>query len=244
MNLFEVIPAIDIINGECVRLSMGDYKVVTKYSTNPVEIAKGFESLGFKKLHLVDLDGAKGDSSVNLMVLEKIAASTSMEIQFGGGIKSEESALRAFESGAGSVICGSLAVKDRELFLSLLSEQGPDRIILGVDVKDELVYINGWKEKTNNTIYDFISSFTEFGLKKVICTDIAKDGMLKGPSLDLYKALYQKFPRLRIVASGGVANNEDIIALSKSGASGVVVGKAFYEKRIDVKKLVEWLQRG
>jgi phosphoribosylformimino-5-aminoimidazole carboxamide ribotide isomerase len=244
MNLFEVIPAIDIIDGECVRLSMGDYGVVTKYSSNPVEVAQSFESFGFRKLHLVDLDGAKGDSSVNLKVLEKIAASTSMEIQFGGGIKSEESALRAFESGAGSVICGSLAVKDRDLFLSLLTNQGPDRVVLGVDVKEELVYINGWKEKTNNTIYDFISSFTEFGLKKVICTDIAKDGMLSGPSLDLYKSLTERFAELIVIASGGVSDIKDIKALSRSGAAGVVVGKAFYEKRIDIENLVEWLQRG
>jgi phosphoribosylformimino-5-aminoimidazole carboxamide ribotide isomerase len=244
MDLFEVIPAIDIIEGECVRLSMGDYAVVTKYSSNPVEVAQGFESLGFRKLHLVDLDGAKGDSSVNLKVLEKIAASTSLEIQFGGGIKSEESALRAFDSGAGSVICGSLAVKERNMFLSLLSSEGPERIILGVDVKDKLVYINGWKEQTNNNIYDFISSFTEFGLKKIICTDIAKDGMLSGPSLDLYKSLSERFSELKVIASGGVSGNEDIQALAHSGASGVVVGKAFYEKRIDIKNLVEWLQRG
>lgn len=244
MGLFNVIPAIDIIGGECVRLSMGNYDIVTKYSSNPVDVAKGFESLGFAKLHVVDLDGAKGDSSINLKVLEKIANSTSMEIQFGGGIKNKWSAMRAFDCGARSVICGSVAVKERDLFLSLLSVVGYDRVILGVDVKDELVYINGWKTKTDNNIYDFISSFTEYGLKRVICTDISKDGMLQGPSLELYRLLVERFPELSIVASGGVSGNEDIYSLVQTGVSGVVVGKAFYEKKINIKGLLEWLQRG
>lgn len=238
---FEVIPAIDIINGECVRLSMGDYEQVKRYSTNPLDVALWFESLGFKKLHIVDLEGAKQESPVNLDVLETIASNSSLEIQFGGGIKSQAIAKRVFDSGANSIICGSIAVTKPEIVKELLDIYGFKKIVLGLDIKEGMIAINGWKNKYNNNIYDFICTYALLGIERVICTDISKDGMLAGPSFQLYEELKNRFPALTIIASGGVSNEKDIFSLAKTGLCGVVVGKAFYENKINIKELQKWL---
>jgi len=239
---FEVIPAIDIINGECVRLSMGDYEQVKKYGTNPLETALWFESLGFKKLHIVDLEGAKQERPVNLKVLEKIAANTSLEIQFGGGIKNKAIAQQVFESGAHSIICGSIAVTNPEIMRDLIDSYGAQKIILGLDLKEDKIAIKGWKEQSNNNIYEFILSYTTLGISRIICTDISKDGMLLGPSFELYKDLNTRFPQIAIIASGGVSNENDVFSLANTGASGVIVGKAFYENKINIEELQKWLQ--
>lgn len=241
-NKFEVIPAIDIINGECVRLSMGDYEQVKKYGTNPLETALWFESLGFKKLHIVDLEGAKQESPVNLAVLEKIASNTSLVIQFGGGIKTQAIAKQVFDSGAHSIICGSIAVTNPEIMRDIIENYGAQNIILGLDIKEEKIAIKGWKEKSNNNIYEFISTYTAQGINRIICTDVSKDGMLQGPAFDLYKDLSTRFPTLKIIASGGVSNEQDIFSLATTGASGVIVGKAFYENKINIEELQKWLQ--
>jgi phosphoribosylformimino-5-aminoimidazole carboxamide ribotide isomerase len=241
-NRFRLIPAIDIIGGECVRLSMGDYGQVTKYSSSPAMVAGDFEKMGFDRIHIVDLDGAKSAEPSNLQALRDIAAATGLVIQFGGGIKSMESAQRAFDSGAHSVIVGSVAVKDPGLVCRLLERYGNKRIILGIDIKEGKIAINGWKEQINSNIDEFIKSYTSIGITKIICTDISKDGMLSGPAFDLYMELRTTFPSLEIIASGGVSGMEDIIALEEAGLDGVVVGKAFYEKKIDLKKLESWLQ--
>lgn len=241
-NKFEVIPAIDIINGECVRLSMGDYDRVKRYSTNPLEIALWFESLGFKKLHIVDLEGAKQESPVNLAVLKKIASNTSLEIQFGGGVKTQAIAKQVFDSGAHSIICGSIAVTNLEIMRDLIDNYGAKNIILGLDIKEGKIAIKGWKEQSNNNIYEFISTYTSLGVSRVICTDISKDGMLLGPAYELYKDLSARFSALTIIASGGVSSEKDIFSLASTGASGVVVGKAFYENKINIEELQKWLQ--
>lgn len=241
-NRFEVIPAIDIINGECVRLSMGDYEKVTKYSSNPLETALWFESLGFEKLHIVDLEGAKQDRPANLGVLETIASNTSLKIQFGGGIKNQAIAKQVFDSGANSIVCGSIAVTNPELLIDLVKIYGAQNVILGLDIYKKKIAIKGWKEHSNNNIYDVISTYTSQGIESIICTDISKDGMLLGPSFELYKELNTRFPQLKIIASGGVSNEEEIFSLANTGACGVIVGKAFYENKINIKKLQEWLQ--
>lgn len=241
-NRFRLIPAIDIIGGECVRLSMGDYGRVTKYSSSPAKVAGDFEKMGFDRIHIVDLDGAKSAEPSNLQALQDVASTTGMVIQFGGGIKSMESAQRAFDSGAHSVILGSVAVKDPGLVCRLLERYGNKRVILGIDIKEGKIAINGWKEQINSNIYEFIKSYASMGISKIICTDISKDGMLSGPAFGLYKELRTTFSSLEIIASGGVSGMDDIIALEEAGLDGVVVGKAFYEKRIDLKKLKSWLQ--
>lgn len=241
-NRFRLIPAIDIIGGECVRLSMGDYGKVTKYSSSPAKVALEFEKMGFDRIHIVDLDGAKSAEPINLQALQDVASTTGMVIQFGGGIKSMESAQRAFDSGAHSVIVGSVAVKDPGLVCRLLEKYDNERVILGVDIKEGKIAINGWKEHINSNIYEFIKSYASMGISRIICTDISKDGMLSGPAFNLYKELRTIFPSLEIIASGGVSGMEDIIALEDAGLDGVVVGKAFYEKKIDLQKLESWLQ--
>ncbi len=241
-NKFEVIPAIDLINGECVRLSMGDYSKVKKYHRNPLESALWFESLGFKKIHIVDLEGAKQDRPVNLGVLESIANNTSLEIQFGGGIKSQAIARQVFDCGAHSIICGSIAVTNPQIMIDIINCYGCQKVILGLDIREEKISINGWKEQSNNDIYSFIFSYTLLGIDKIICTDISKDGMLSGPSFNLYKNLISKFPNVQIIASGGVSNEDDVFALANIGTSGVIVGKAFYETKIDINKIQKWMQ--
>ncbi len=240
----EVIPAMDIINGECVRLKMGDYKEVTRYGTDPLEMAQMFERMGFSRIHIVDLEGAKENSPRNLDVVKRIASNTGLKIQFGGGLKSSDSVMRAFECGVTDIICGSIAVTNRPLFESFIGTYGANKVILGVDVNEEKVYINGWKNKSDNNLYTFIDTYRLMGVTKIICTDISKDGMLSGPNFDLYNNLKSRFKGVSVTASGGVSGICDIQELSRRGIDSVVVGKAIYENKIDLEELVLWLQKG
>ena len=227
-----IIPAIDLIDAKCVRLSQGDYNQKTVYNENPLEVAKMFEDAGITRLHLVDLDGAKARHIVNYKVLETIASKTSLIIDFGGGLKSDEDLRIAFESGAQMVTGGSIAVKDRETFLHWIEIYGAEKIILGADAKDKKIAVSGWQEVSELPILDFIESYTVKGIQKVISTDIARDGMLTGPSIDLYKEIMERFPALELIASGGIASMKDIHELNEMGIPGVITGKAIYEGRI------------
>lgn len=233
----ELIPAIDLIDAKCVRLSQGDYAQTKVYNENPLEVAKAFEDVGIRRLHLVDLDGAKAHHIVNYKVLENIATHTSLEIDFGGGLKSDEDLRIAFECGAKMVTGGSIAVKSPELFEKWLQEYGGERIILGSDVKDEKIAINGWQDKTNIDIWSFLADYQAKGVRKTICTDIAFDGMLAGPSIALYRKMIERFPDLYLIASGGVSGMEDIHCLQEAGLPAVIFGKAIYEGRISLQEL-------
>lgn len=233
----EIIPAIDIIDGKCVRLTMGDYSQKTIYNENPLEVAKQFEDAGLSRLHLVDLDGAKAGAVKNWKVLEKIAGKTSLVIDFGGGIKQEADLEIVLNSGAAMATIGSLAVKSEALFVSWLDKYGADRFLLGADVKNEKIAISGWLETTDLWIYDFIRKYIEHGVQQIFCTDVSKDGKLEGPSLDLYKNILKEFPALHFIASGGVSSVDDLHRLAETGCSGVIVGKAIYEGRISLKEL-------
>jgi phosphoribosylformimino-5-aminoimidazole carboxamide ribotide isomerase len=233
----EIIPAIDIIDGKCVRLTEGDYSQKTIYSEHPLDIAKSFEAAGIKRLHLVDLDGAKAGKVTNWAVLESIAKNTGLVIDFGGGIKQESDLKIVFESGASLATIGSLAVKNPELFSSWLNIYGEDRFLLGADVKGEKIAIGGWLETTEETVFDFIDGYLQKGVQQIFCTDISKDGKLEGPSIELYQNIIQQFPELHFIASGGVSSMQDINALKMIGCSGVIVGKAIYEGRIKITEL-------
>jgi phosphoribosylformimino-5-aminoimidazole carboxamide ribotide isomerase len=233
----EIIPAIDIIDGKCVRLTQGDYEQKTIYNENPLEVAKAFEGVGLKRLHLVDLDGAKEGTVKNWVVLQQIAASTTLSIDFGGGIKQDKDLKIVFESGAAYATIGSLAVKQRDVFVSWLKEYGADKFLLGADVKSEKIAVAGWQETTDIDIYDFLKDYVEQGIQQVFCTDVSKDGKLEGPSVDLYQKIIEKFPSLWFIASGGVSNMDDLYALKAIGCSGAIVGKAIYEGRIQLKEL-------
>ncbi len=233
----ELIPAIDLIDAKCVRLSQGDYAQTKVYNENPLEVAKAFEDVGIRRLHLVDLDGAKAHHIVNYKVLESIATHTSLEIDFGGGLKSDEDLRIAFECGAKMVTGGSIAVKSPELFEKWLQEYGGERIILGSDVKDEKIAINGWQDKTDIDIWSFLADYQAKGVRKTICTDIAFDGMLAGPSIALYRKIIERFPDLYLIASGGVSGMEDIHCLQEAGLPAVIFGKAIYEGRISLQEL-------
>lgn len=233
----ELIPAIDLIDAKCVRLSQGDYAQTKVYNENPLEVAKAFEDVGIRRLHLVDLDGAKAHHIVNYRVLENIATHTSLEIDFGGGLKSDEDLRIAFECGAKMVTGGSIAVKSPELFEKWLQKYGGERIILGSDVKDERIAINGWQDKTNIDIWSFLADYQAKGVRKTICTDIAFDGMLAGPSIALYRKMIERFPDLYLIASGGVSGMEDIHCLQEAGLPAVIFGKAIYEGRISLQEL-------
>jgi len=235
--MITIIPAIDLIDAKCVRLSQGDYNQKTVYNENPLEVAKMFEDAGIKRLHLVDLDGAKAKHIVNHKVLETIASKTSLIIDFGGGLKSDEDLRIAFECGATMVTGGSIAVKDRETFLHWIETYGAEKIILGADAKDKMIAVSGWQEVSKLPILDFIESYTSKGIQKVISTDIARDGMLTGPSIDLYKEIMDKFPTLELIASGGIATMKDIYELDEMGVPGVITGKAIYENRISLKEI-------
>ena len=230
----EIIPAIDIIDGKCVRLSQGDYQQKTIYNENPLEVAKMFEAAGLKRLHLVDLDGAKAHHIVNQKVLENIASNTKLIIDFGGGLKSDEDLKIAFESGASMVTGGSIAVKSPEIFLRWIEKFGAEKIILGADAKNKMVAVNGWQEVSELPLLEFIESYISKGIKKVISTDIARDGMLSGPSIDLYKEIMAQFSELELIASGGIATMKDIYELDEMGVPGVITGKAIYEGRISL----------
>ena len=239
--MIEIIPAIDIIDGKCVRLSQGDYEQKKVYNENPLEVAKMFESVGIKRLHLVDLDGAKAKHIVNYKVLERIATNTTLTIDFGGGLKSDDDLRIAFECGAKMVTGGSVAVKDRETFLSWIAKFGSDRIILGADVKDKKIAVGGWLETTNLDLFPFVEKYKEEGINKIICTDISKDGMLAGPSIELYKEILQEFPDLYLIASGGVSSMNDIEQLQEANVPAVITGKALYEGKIKLNELSSFL---
>jgi phosphoribosylformimino-5-aminoimidazole carboxamide ribotide isomerase len=237
----EIIPAIDIIDGKCVRLTQGDYSKKTVYNGDPSEVAIAFEDIGINRLHLVDLDGAKQGKIINYKTLEKIAAKTKLKIDFGGGIKTSEDVESVFNSGASIVTVGSIAVKNPQMFFSWLERYGADKILLGADVKNEKLAINGWLETTDIFITDFIKANMTNGVTTFFCTDISKDGLLQGPSIDLYKKLLKEFPKMKLIASGGVSNIQDVEELKALGCSGAIVGKAFYEGSItlnDLKTLI------
>lgn len=235
--MIELIPAIDIIDGKCVRLSQGDYNTRKVYNENPLEVAKEFEANGIRRLHVVDLDGAKSSHVVNYRVLDMIASRTSLIIDFGGGIKTDEDLLIAFENGAQMVTLGSIAVKKPDLFKKWLQQYGSEKIILGADVKDNHISINGWKEESQQELIPFLTDYTNEGVRKVLCTDISRDGMLQGPSIELYKQMMKEFPEMHLIASGGVSCLQDIIDLDEARIPAVVFGKALYEGRITMKDL-------
>jgi phosphoribosylformimino-5-aminoimidazole carboxamide ribotide isomerase len=238
---FEIIPAIDIIDGKCVRLTQGDYSQQKIYNEHPLEVAKEFEAIGVRRLHLVDLDGAKKGAVVNWKVLEAIAGKTSLVIDFGGGIKSEKDLQIVYESGAALATVGSVAAKQPELFFSWVKQYGAEKIFLGADVKDEMIAVGGWLETTGLSIYDFLEQNIAQGVRNIFCTDIAKDGLLQGPSLDLYRKILERFSDINFVASGGVSNIADVHALREIGCSGVIIGKAIYEGKIEMQELKSFL---
>jgi phosphoribosylformimino-5-aminoimidazole carboxamide ribotide isomerase len=233
----EIIPAIDIIDGKCVRLTQGDYEQKKVYNEHPLEVAMQFEGSGLSRLHLVDLDGAKAGAVRNWKVLEAIAGKTKMIIDFGGGIKTEKDVDIVFNSGAALATVGSIAVKDADLFVSWLRQYGAARFLLGADVKNEKIAVAGWQETTDRWIYDFIREYMEKGIEQLFCTDVSKDGLLEGPSLELYKNILTEFPTLNFIASGGVSGMDDVYRLQEIGCRGVIIGKAIYEGRISMKDL-------
>ncbi|MCF2445443.1 1-(5-phosphoribosyl)-5-[(5-phosphoribosylamino)methylideneamino]imidazole-4-carboxamide isomerase [Dyadobacter sp. CY345] len=239
--MIQIIPAIDMIDGKCVRLTQGDYGKKTIYNENPLEVALEFQDAGLTRLHLVDLDGAKAKKVVNWKVLEKIATQTSLHIDFGGGVQSEEDIRVVFESGAKQVTGGSVAVKQPDLFKSWLDSYGGEKIILGADAKNEKVAVSGWEEGTELWVYDFVEEYVEKGVKYTISTDVAKDGLLQGPSFGLYKNLQDKCPDLKIIASGGISGLEDVEKLAEMNIYGVIIGKAIYENRISLTDLQRFL---
>lgn len=233
----EIIPAIDIIEGKCVRLSKGDYEEKTVYSEDPAEMAKHFADLGLKKLHLVDLDGARAAKVVNLSVLEKISATVNLQIDFGGGLRSDNDLRAVFSAGADKVTVGSIAVHDPGQVEKWLDEFGPDKIILGADARDEKIAIHGWQEESQVDLMPFIAAYKNKGIREIICTDVSRDGMLSGPSVQLYRKLLNEFSNLRIIASGGVSCMADIIELQQITVPAVIVGKAYYEGRINDREI-------
>ena len=239
--MIELIPAIDIIDGKCVRLSQGDYDTKKIYNENPLEVAKEFEAHGIRRLHVVDLDGAKSKHVVNYRTLEMIATRTSLVIDFGGGIKTDEDMLIAFENGAQMVTLGSVAVKNPDLFKKWLGQYGAEKIILGADAKNKRIAVSGWMEDSSQELIPFLHDYTKEGIYKVLCTDISKDGMLQGPSIELYKEIMKEFPEMHLIASGGVSCLQDIVALEEAGIPAVVFGKALYEGRITMKDLIRFM---
>lgn len=240
----KIIPAIDIIDGKCVRLSQGDYTQKTVYNDNPLEIARQFEKSGIQHLHVVDLDGAKGGKIINHKVLQEITSNTKLNVDFGGGIKSDADIELAFASGANQITAGSIAVKNKAKVTEWIAKYGAQKIILGADVKNETITISGWQESGNINLYDFLDEYIALGIEYVICTDIAKDGMLQGPSLPLYSDMLKRYPTLKLIASGGVAEFEDLLKLDDLGLYGAIVGKAFYEGRITFDELTHFTDAG
>ena len=235
--MIELIPAIDLIDGKCVRLFKGDYDQKTVYNEDPVSQALEFQRLGFRRLHIVDLDGAKSKHIVNDDVLRAITQATDLIVDFGGGIKTEEDIEKAFCAGAHMVTIGSVAVTEPELFLGWLKKYGSDRIILGADVRNGMVSINGWKEDSKEELLPFLKKNVEAGVRNVLCTEISKDGTLAGPDIELYRQVMAQYPNLHLIASGGVSCNNDIHLLGRNGIPAVVFGKAYYEGKIDIKEL-------
>jgi len=240
--MIELIPAIDIIDGQCVRLTKGDYDQKTVYRDSPAEVAKEFEQAGYSRLHVVDLDGAKSKHIVNDHVLKAITAETHLTIDFGGGIKSNDDLEKAFAAGASMVTIGSIAVSHPDLFMGWLEQYGAERIILGADVRHGKISINGWKEDSSEDLLPFLKKYVDAGVKNVLCTEISKDGTLAGPAIALYQEVMEAYPQLHLIASGGVSSEDDIKALDAAGIPAVVFGKAIYEGRIDLKNLQVWQQ--
>ena len=237
--MIELIPAIDIINGQCVRLTKGDYDQKKVYNDDPVAVAKEFEQTGFRRLHIVDLDGAKSKHIVNDDVLRRITSETGLIVDFGGGIKTGEDIEKAFEAGASMVTVGSIAVTQPQLFITWLTQYGADKMILGADVRNGMISINGWKEDSTEELLPFLKKYIDSGVKNVLCTEISKDGTLQGPAVTLYKEVMKAYPQLHLIASGGVSRKEDIEELEREGIPAVVFGKAIYEGRIDLKELLK-----
>jgi phosphoribosylformimino-5-aminoimidazole carboxamide ribotide isomerase len=238
--MIKIIPAIDIIDGKCVRLTKGDYSQKIIYNENPIEVAKEFEDNGIKYLHLVDLDGAKAKQIVNWNILESISKETNLQIDFGGGIRSKEDLRIAFQSGATKITAGSIAVKERDLVISWIDKY-KDKVILGADTKDEMISINAWEVTTDIPIIEYIRSYWSLGIKETIVTDISRDGVLLGPAFDLYKNIQAEIPTIQIIASGGVSKIEDVDRLNSQNISGVIIGKAIYEGRIKFDELKRYL---
>ncbi len=240
-----IIPAIDLIGGECVRLTQGDYAQKTTYYKEPLEVAKRYEGIGIQRLHLVDLDGAKASrpAAVNLRVLERVAAKTSLDIQYGGGIKSKEALREVFGGGANRAICGSIAIKEPDSFALWLNEFNPDHVILGADIRNEKIAIHGWLESAETTVDELIDRFVPDGLSQVICTDVSRDGMLGGPNFELYSRLQDKYNLVNITVSGGVSSLADLDKLNELNLRSVILGKAIYEGRITLNELEKWLQK-
>ena len=236
-----IIPAIDIIEGKCVRLTKGDYNTKKIYNENPLEVALEFQDAGIEYLHVVDLDGAKSSHIVNYKILETLASKTNLKIDFGGGLKSDEDLKIAFESGAQQITGGSIAVKNPELFTSWIGKYGSEKIILGADVMNEKIAVSGWQEDSGLDIFTFLKDYTAKGIKNVICTDISKDGMLEGASLELYKKILSQFPTMNLTASGGVSSMEDLEILAENKLESAIVGKAIYENRISLKELERFI---
>ena len=238
--MIELIPAIDIIGGQCVRLTKGDYDQKTVYRDSPAEVAKEFEEIGFKRLHVVDLDGAKSKHIVNSDVLHRITTDTQLIVDFGGGIKTDEDIEKAFTAGASMVTIGSIAVTNPDLFMGWLEKYGAERIILGADVRHGKVSINGWKEDSSEDLLPFLKKYVDAGVKNVLCTEISKDGTLTGPAIELYQSMMTAYPELHLIASGGVSSIDDIKALEAAGIPAVVFGKAIYEGKINLNELWDW----
>ena len=236
--MIELIPAIDIINGQCVRLTKGDYDQKTVYRDSPAEVAKEFEAIGFIRLHVVDLDGAKSKHIVNSGVLKAITTETNLVVDFGGGIKTDEDIEKAFAAGAAMVTVGSIAVTQPDIFMGWLEKYGPERMILGADVRHGKISINGWKEDSTEDLLPFLRRYIDAGVRNVLCTEISKDGTLSGPAIDLYSEVMNAYPELHLIASGGVSSMDDIIALDAAGIPAVVFGKAIYEGRINLRELI------
>ena len=237
--MIELIPAIDIIDGKCVRLTKGDYDQKTVYG-NPIDMAKEFERIGYNRLHVVDLDGAKSKHIVNDAVLRAITTETNLTVDFGGGIKTDEDLEKAFAAGASMVTVGSIAVTNPNLFMGWLEKYGAEKMILGADVRHGKISINGWEEDSDEDLLSFLEKYVNAGVKNVLCTEISKDGTLSGPAIDLYRQVMDAYPALHLIASGGVSSKEDIIALDAAGIPAVVFGKAIYEGKINLKELWDW----
>ena len=238
--MIKLIPAIDIINGQCVRLTKGDYDQKTVYRDSPAEVAKEFEQIGFKRLHVVDLDGAKSKHIVNSSVLRRITTETQLTVDFGGGIKTNEDIEKAFTAGASMVTIGSVAVTNPELFMGWIEKYGAERIILGADVRYGKISINGWKENSAEDLLPFLRKYIDAGVRNVLCTEISKDGTLSGPAINLYKEMMEAYPKLHLIASGGVSSIDDVKALDSAGIPAVVFGKAIYEGKINLNELWDW----
>lgn len=236
-----IIPAIDLIDGQCVRLRQGDYQQKTIYAKDPVEVASMFADYGIRRLHLVDLDGAKAKHVINYRVLEKIARKTNLTIDYGGGIKTDEDLRKVFDHGASQATVGSIAVTDPELFRKWISQFGSDKMILGADVRGKHIAISGWQDVTTVDIFQLIRQYEKIGVQTVLCTDISKDGMLEGPSVDLYKELQNEFPHLQFIASGGISRIEDVQELNKQDIYGIIIGKALYEGNITLDQIQQYL---